>query len=92
MGFLFGNVENCFYLYGMKKLTKAQMKKIAQMHAAGVLLATESTWAFEESNLSHSEIEYLDNQFEKMAIRFLNGVEPIHNANHIVDFVRRNSK
>jgi hypothetical protein len=85
---LFGNVENCFYLYVMKKLTKIQLKKIAKMHAAGVLLATESTWAFAESNLSHSEIEFLDNEFEKMAIKFLDGEEPIYNANHIVDYVR----
>ena len=54
----------------MKKLTKSQLKKIAAMHAGVVLLATESTWAFGESNLSHSEIEYLDNQFEKIASKY----------------------
>jgi len=72
----------------MKKLTKAQLKKIGNMHAAGVLLATESVNAFEDASLSASEIEYLDNHFEKIANRLLAGEYPIYEANWIVDYVR----
>jgi hypothetical protein len=92
MGFLFGNLKNCFYLYIMKKLTKTQLKKIAAIHAAGVLLATESVNAFEESTLSRSELEYLDNEFDRIAKRLLKGEGPIYQANWIVDYVRKNYK
>lgn len=76
----------------MKKLTKAQLKKIANMHAAGVLLATESSNAFEGSNLLWSELEYLDKQFERIAISLLDGEDPIYEANCIVDYVLQNHK
>jgi hypothetical protein len=72
----------------MKKLTKTQLRKIARMHAAGVLLATESIWAFDESNLLPSEIGSLDDEFLKIARQLLNGEEPISNANDIVEYIR----
>ena len=72
----------------MKSLTKSQLKKIAMMHAAGILLATESTWAFETSDLSREEIEYLDKVFEKLADGLLNGESPIFDSKEIVNYIR----
>ena len=76
----------------MKKLSKNQLKKIANMHAAAALLSTESVWAFENSKLSREELKYLDNHFEKIAIRLLGNDEPIYNADSIVIYVHMNYK
>jgi hypothetical protein len=76
----------------MKPLTKSQLKKIAMMHAAGVLLSTESIWAFETSNLSKEEIDYLDKVMEKISQGLLNGETPIPDSKQIVDYVRKNYK
>jgi hypothetical protein len=72
----------------MKKLTKSQLKKVAMIHSAGVLLATESRWAFETSELSSEEMDYLDKVFETIARGLLNGEEPIYNSKQIVEYVR----
>jgi hypothetical protein len=76
----------------MKKLTKTQLKNVARLHAAGVLLATESMNAFAGSNLTSSEMEYLDKQFARIACGLLAGEDPIYHADVIVDFVRENYK
>lgn len=72
----------------MSILTKAQLKKIAKMHAASVIMSTESAWAFESSNISIEEIEYLDNEFRKIAFRLLEGEVPMFTANEIVNYIR----
>jgi nucleoside-specific outer membrane channel protein Tsx len=74
----------------MKKLTKAQLNKIANMHAAAVILATESTFAFNQ--LTDDEIAYLDEKFASIAVNLLYGESPIFNADDIVKFVRENRK
>ena len=71
----------------MKKLTKSQLKRIAKIHAGCVILATESVWAFETSELSSSEKDYLDKEFEKIGNRLLNGETPIFDSRDIVKFV-----
>jgi len=74
----------------MAKLSKTQLKKIARMHAAAVLMATESSWAFEASRLSREEIQYLDKTFENIAGKLLQGETPIYNADEIVNYVKNN--
>jgi nucleoside-specific outer membrane channel protein Tsx len=74
----------------MKKLTRSQLNKIANMHAAAVILATESMNAF--NHLNDDEIAYLDEKFERMALNLLYGEKPIFNADAIVEFVRENCK
>jgi hypothetical protein len=74
----------------MKKLTKTQLRKIANMHSAAVILATESTFAF--NSLHDDEIAILDDEFARIATNLLYGEKPIFNANDIVEFVRNNRK
>lgn len=74
----------------MSKLTKGQLKKIASMHSAGVLLATEALQAFQDTDLSHEELEYIDETIEKIAVQLLKGLRPLYDANEIVEFVKLN--
>ena len=74
----------------MKKLTKTQLRKIANMHSAAVILATESAFAF--NSLHDDEISILDDEFARIATNLLYGEKPIFNADDIVEFVRNNRK
>jgi hypothetical protein len=67
--------------------TKTQLKKIAFMHSAGVLMATESLIAFSGSGLTNDEMAYIDKTINKIALKLLNGNTPIFDANEIVNKV-----
>ena len=76
----------------MKKLTKSQLKKIANIYAGTVIYTFEPLVAFAGSNLSRSELSTLEIYFEEMSKRLRNGENPIFESNMIVDYVRETYK
>ena len=63
---------------------KGKLKRIAKIHAASVIRNTECKNAFETSELSNEELEYLDQQMVKISDKLLGNDLPMSNSEEIV--------
>ena len=69
-------------------LSKKQLKRIAKMHIASVIINIETTLAF--SDLSYEEIAYLEDYYEKTGLRIIELDPLLYDADEIVKYVRDN--